>query len=220
MILTLAAGLLAGLAAWLGWRPHVIDVIKPPRHSVNSKGIVLNVTNRREVAAVNARNAGLVFSLLGASLAAGLGAAGGLSLIDPRAVRASLMGLAIGAAGGATISLAVLPLYNDYQARHPDEAARDLILPLLVHAGIWSGVAAAAGLVYGLGLGERKMMPRIVLGGLIGALLGTVAYELVGAVAFPAAQTTQFVSATWTTQDCCPPRRHHPRRRRCGSLRR
>ena len=98
------------------------------------------------------------------------------------------------------MSLALLPLYNNYQARHPDEAARDLILPLLVHAGIWSGVAAVAGLAYGLGLGERKWVPRIMLGGFIGAVLGTVAYELIGAAAFPSAQTSHFVSVTWMTR--------------------
>ena len=61
--LTLAAGLLAGLAAWLGGEAS-LDLIKPPRHSVNSKGVVLNITDRREVAAANAKNAGLAFSLL------------------------------------------------------------------------------------------------------------------------------------------------------------
>ncbi len=198
--LTLAAGLLAGLVAWLGGEAS-LNVIKPPRHSVNSKGVVLNITNRREVAAANAKNAGLAFSLLGASLGAGMGLAGGLSRRSTRvAALASLLGLAMGAAGGAGMSLALLPLYNEYQARHPDEAARDLILPLLVHAGIWSGVAAIAGLAYALGLGERRWVPRIMLGGFIGAALGTVTYELLGALVFPAAQTTQFVSATWATR--------------------
>ena len=42
--------------------------------------------------------------------------------------------------------------------------------------------------------------PRIMLGGFIGAALGTVTYELLGATVFPAAQTTQFVSATWATR--------------------
>ena len=94
----------------------------------------------------------------------------------------------------------MLPPYNDYKAQHPDEAARDLILPLLVHAGIWSAVGALAGLAYAFGLGDRRPLVRIMLGGLAGAALGTLAYELIGAAAFPAAQTTQFVSATWPTR--------------------
>ena len=38
-------------------------MIKPPRHAVNSKGLVLNLTDRREVAAADAKNAGLAFAL-------------------------------------------------------------------------------------------------------------------------------------------------------------
>ena len=49
----------------------------------------------------------------------------------------------------------ILPAYNAYQQRHPDEASRDLVLPLLVHAGIWSAVGAAGGLALALGLDER-----------------------------------------------------------------
>jgi len=197
---TLVAGVVAGLVAWLGGEA-CLNRIKPPRHAVNSKGLVLNITDRREVAVADAKNAGLAFAFLGASLGAGLGVAGGLARRSDRAAAAAaLLGLIVGAAGGAGMSLALLPPYNDYKARHPDEAARDLILPLLVHAGIWSAVGALGGLAYGLGLGVRRWLPRIVLGGLAGAALGTMAYELIGAVAFPAAQTTQFVSATWPTR--------------------
>ena len=197
---TLVAGVVAGLVAWLGGEA-CLNRIKPPRHAVNSKGLVLNITDRREVAIADAKNAGLAFAFLGASLGMGLGIAGGVARRSVRAAAAAaLLGLIVGAAGGAGMSLALLPPYNDYKALHPDEAARDVILPLLVHAGIWSAVGAFGGLAYGLGLGVRRWLPRIVLGGLAGAALGTITYELIGAVAFPAAQTTQFVSATWTTR--------------------
>ncbi len=39
-----------------------------------------------------------------------------------------------------------------------------------------------------------------MLGGLAGAALGAAAYELIGAGAFPAAQTARFVSTTWETR--------------------
>ena len=76
-VVTLTAGALAGLAAWVGGE-LCLDLFKPPRHAANSKGLVLNITSRREVALANARNAGLAFSLLGAALGAGLGIAGGV----------------------------------------------------------------------------------------------------------------------------------------------
>jgi hypothetical protein len=199
-LLTLVAGAFAGFVAWLGGEA-CLDRIKPPRHAVNSKGLVLNITNRREIAVADAKNAGLAFALLGASLGTGLGVAGGVARRSARkATAAALIGLIVGAGGGAGMSLALLPAYNGYKARNADEAARDLILPLLVHSGIWSAVGGLAGLAYGLGLGERRRVPRIMLGGLVGAAVGTMAYELIGAAAFPAAQTTQFVSATWPTR--------------------
>jgi hypothetical protein len=198
--LTMLTALVTGLAAWLGGEA-CLNLIKPPRHAANSKGLVLNITDRREVASAEAKNAALAFALLGGLLAAGLGAAGGFSRRSTRAARsAALLGLVVGACGAAGTSLALLSSYNVYKARNPDEAARDLILPLLVHAGIWSAVGAFAGLAYGYGLGDRRWLPRIVLGGLVGAAVGTVAYELIGAAAFPAAQTAQFVSATWPTR--------------------
>src|SRR4051794_20687151 len=70
----LGAGLLAGLIAWLGGE-FCVDRIKPPRHAANSKGLVLNVTDRAEVATADAKNAGLAFAILGASIGLGLGVA-------------------------------------------------------------------------------------------------------------------------------------------------
>jgi MFS family permease len=197
---TLVAGVVAGLVAWLGGEA-CLNRIKPPRHAVNSKGLVLNLTDRREVSIADAKNAGLAFAFLGTSLGVGLGVAGGLTRRSGRAATAAaLLGLIVGAAAGAGMSLALLPPYNGYKAQHPDEASRDVILPLLVHAGIWSAVGASGGLAFGFGLGARRVLPRIVLGGIAGAALGTIVYELIGAVAFPAAQTTQFVSATGPTR--------------------
>ena len=195
----LGAGLLAGVVSWLGGEAcH--ELIKPPRHTVNSHGMTLRVTDRREEAAAVAKNAGLAFLLLGAALGGGLGAAGGLARGSRRAaVQATGAGLVLGIVAAGGMSLALLPAYNAYQRRHPDEAARDLLWPLLVHAGIWSAAGAAGGLALALGLGGRGAIPRAMLGGFLGAAVGTVAYELAGAF-FPAARTSQFVSATWETR--------------------
>ncbi len=190
---------MAGLLSWLGGE-ECLELIKPPRHSVNSKGLTLRVTSRREEAAVVAKNAGLAFLLLGAALGGALGAAGGLSRRSRRAaVQAAWIGGVMGVVAAAGMSLALLPAYNAYQRRYPDEASRDLVLPLLVHAGIWSALGAAGGLALGVGLGERARIPRIALGGFLGAAVGAAAYEVIGAF-FPAARTAQFVSATWETR--------------------
>jgi hypothetical protein len=195
----LVAGLVAGVVSWLGGE-GCVELIKPPRHAVNAHGMTLRVTDRRGEAVAVARNAGLAFLILGAALGGGLGAAGGLARGSrPVAVRATWAGLVLGIVAAGAMSLALLPAYNAYQRRYPDEASRDLLLPLLVHAGIWSAVGAVGGLALALGLGGRSTIPRAVLGGFLGAAVGTVAYELAGAL-FPAARTAQFVSATWQTR--------------------
>jgi hypothetical protein len=163
----LGAGFVAGLVSWLGGE-GCIELIKAPRHSVNAKGLALRIIIRRDEMVAVAKNAGLAFLVLGAALGGALGAAGGLARRSRRAaVLAAGIGLVTGVVAAGGMSLALLPAYNDYQRRHPDEAARDLILPLLVHAGIWSAVGAAGGLALGVGLGERAGLPRAVLGGLL-----------------------------------------------------
>ncbi len=195
----IGAGLVAGIASWLGGE-GCVELIKPPFHAVNSHGLTLRITDRRGEAAAMARNAGLAFLLLGAAIGGGLGAAGGLARRSRRAViGAACAGLVLGTVATGLMSLAVLPSYNAYKFRHPDEAARDLLLPLLVHAGIWSAAGAAGGLALALGLGERRLMARAALGGFLGAAVGTVIYEFLGAL-FPAARTARFVSATWETR--------------------
>jgi len=200
----MGAGLVAGLVAWLGGE-GCIELIKPPRHAVNSKGLTLNVASRWEEAVAVAKNSGLAFLILGAALGTTLGAAGGLARRCRRAtVTAAPTGLVMGMVVSGCLSAVILPAYTAYQLRHPDEASRDLVLPLLVHVGIWSGVGAVGGLALGLGLGlglrERGFLIRAVEGGFIGAAIGAAAYELIGAFAFPAARTAQFVSATWETR--------------------
>jgi hypothetical protein len=196
----LAAGVVAGLVGWLGGEA-CRDVIRPRRHPVNSRGIILNVVSPRDQDLADAKNAGLAFAWLGAVLGAGLGAAGGLARHSGRAaIAAAWFGVAMGAVACAAMSVALLPLYNAYRHRNPDEASRDLMFPLLVHAGIWSAAGAAGGAAFGLGMGTRGSMPRAVLGGLAGAAVAAAVYELIGVVAFPDAGTTRFVSSTWPTR--------------------
>ena len=82
-------------------------------------------------------------------------------------------------------SLLVLP----YFFRNQDPHSQDLMLPLLTLGSICSAVGAAGGLAFGVGLGGRDRWMKSLLGGLLGAGLGTVVYEVVGALAFPADKT-------------------------------
>ena len=51
-------------------------------------------------------------------------------------------------------------MYHAYHERHPDEASRDMIYPLLVHLGVWSAVGATGGLAFGIGLGAPRPAAR------------------------------------------------------------
>lgn len=193
-ILVLTAGMMAGVVAGVAGE-ICASFFRPPRHAVNSKGVVLQVTDRREEAATDAKNAGLAFVILGAALGASLGAAGGLLRDSNRAAGwAAVLGLTVGALGAAGAAAVVLPIFNSYKLRHPDEASASLILPLLVQAGVCSVIGAAGGLAFGRGLGGRGVPAHAILGGITGAVIAAATYELIGAITIPGADTTRFIA--------------------------
>lgn len=193
-ILMLMAGMMAGVLAGIAGE-FCAAFFRPPRHAVNSKGVVLQVTDRREEAATDAKNAGLAFAILGAALGASLGAAGGfLRGSNQAAGWAAVLGLTLGALGGAGASAAVFPAFNHYKLRHPDEASASLVLPLLIQAGICSIIGAAGGLAFGRGLGVRGVPVQAIFGGIVGAILAASTYEIVGAIILPGADTTRFIA--------------------------
>jgi hypothetical protein len=196
-VLSLAAGLVAGLAAWIigeqslhlftparEWRTGKIDVVSRLKPTVAT------------VRAADTKNAALGFSILGASLGLTLGGAGGLARRSSQpALRAGLAGLVLGGALVPAVTLAALPWY--YRAKDLDRSRDDLLLSLGTHVSIWSMAGVAGGLALGLGLGGRGRLVAALGGGLVGAVLGTVVFEFLGAVAFPIeAYTAEPVSNT------------------------
>lgn len=191
----LAAGVAAGLAAWLAGE-LVHGAYAPPSHlyGVLEKSAEL----RREHSSAQLKNATLAFGLLGAILGLFLGAAGGMARRAAGAgVLAGLVGLAAGAAAGAGMALALVPIFD----RNVLLASDSLLFPLLIHGGIWGLLGAAGGLAFGLGLGvDKASVVRGVLGGTAGALLGTVVYELLGVMLTPLAETSRPLSITPATR--------------------
>jgi hypothetical protein len=102
---------------------------------------------------------------------------------------------------GTVSSLGLLPVYFRALDVAQEELSRDLVLPLMIHCGIWAACGLAAGTAFGLGL--RLGMAQIArsgIGGLIGAALGGSIYELMGAMVFPDHMTTSPLSLTWSTR--------------------
>jgi hypothetical protein len=151
----------------------------------------LIAANRQSRESAHSRGGATAFGILGATLGLTLGLAGGLSRRAPgAALTAGVVGSVLAGAAGAGVTMGLVPLYFQNQ----DPQSNSLLLPLLIHGGIWSAIGLAAGLAFGIGLGGRGRVLRAGLGGLLGAIVGTLLFEIMGAIAFPTAKTHYPVS--------------------------
>jgi hypothetical protein len=193
----LLAGLVAGLISWYAgeltyeWFPAEL---RPAKTSMGQD--VMDVTP--ETARVSVTKSALFSSaLLGGTLGLCFGLAGGLSRGAVRmAMAAGLFGLVLAAAAGFSATYALLRVYFATRA----DSAESIGSSLVIHAAIWSAIAAFAGLALGLGLADKRRAPRALLGAAVGGALGAVIYEVAGCIAFPYAKTTQMISVTWETR--------------------
>jgi hypothetical protein len=199
--LALAAGVVAGVAAWLAGEA-TLNTFVPPSHDENVMGQTIRKVEFEDQSRADYRNALVAFAWLGGLLGAAMGLAGGLARPSHRAgAGAAAIGLILGLVSAVVASAAFLPIYFHALDRSKEELSRDLMIPLLVHAGIWSVCGLAGGIALGIGLGGG--WPRIVkagLGGLMGAAIAAAAYEILGAWAFAADHATSPVSWTVTTR--------------------
>jgi hypothetical protein len=124
------------------------------------------------------QNGAVAYAILGAFLSAGLGLTAGWlgkGRDRSRLIQAGVLGLVLGGAVGAITSYALFPWYFDQM-----ESA-DLTRSILIHLGIWAAIGAAAGTAFGFGLGRRNSFGQALVGGMTGAAIGTLLYDLGGA---------------------------------------
>jgi hypothetical protein len=172
-----AAALVAGMVAWgIGERTHELFV---PSRAGDSRDFSALV---RSKAITDRQNAAIVFGALGALLGLFSGAAGGAL---GRSIRggagAALAGLVLGGLGAAVAAYGLTPIFNHF---YSDEAP-SLVLPFLVRGGIWAIAGMAAGLALGWGSRGRGGIPGALIGGLVGAACGTIAFEVANGLLFP-----------------------------------
>jgi hypothetical protein len=183
-------GLLAGLASF-GVGEAVYEII--PAEGIQQRdrrtGREFIGPSAETVNMAAAKNAALAFGALGLCLGGFLGIAGGLAR---RSTSATVTG-----GLGAGVSRALLPFL--IKAQH-DYGENELIVSLIMHGSIWGLLGASAGLAFVVGLGERRLVGRALTAGLVGAVLGAVAFEMIGAVSFTSANTNHPISDTWTTR--------------------
>ena len=111
---------------------------------------------------------------------------------------AGLLGLLLGAGLGAGVSLATLSAFAKAQFTFSEY---DIFLSMAMHGLIWGLCGAEAGLAFAVGLGGgRRRLALAPAAGLVGAVLGAIAFELAGAGLFPLASTGDPVSTTWASR--------------------
>jgi len=191
------AGLLAVLVAF-GVGETIYELIPTQKVGVDTMGQIVIAPTARTASVAEARNAALTFGVFGACLGGFLGIAGGLARRSASAmVVAGLLGSILGLALGAGVSCALLPFFLKTQPAYPEY---ELIISMIMHGSIWGLTGAAAGLAFAVGLGERRLHARALAAGFVGAVLGAIAFELIGAGFFPLASTGQPISTTWPTR--------------------
>ncbi len=192
-VVVLVLALLGGGLAWLVGET-MLDYFRPSREAA-AQAYNFQALGR-EMAKASAKNGAVAFGALGSLLGAAMGLAGGVAR---RSVIASLVGmlagLILGALAGALPSFAIMPWYWNH--RNDELVMTSLTVPLLIHAGLWSGAGLAAGLAFGMGSGFKgRRLVGVLLAGLAGAVVGTIVYEFLGGLLFPMARTVEPFSAT------------------------
>jgi hypothetical protein len=197
----LGAGLLAGVASWLIGE-LVCNAFKPPLQIHHVMGQVIKKATFEDQSAADFRNATLAFTVLGGLMGAALGMAGGLARKSTVAgSMAAAVGVVLGSLMGAGASLGLLPVYFRALDVAQEELSHDLVLPLVIHGGIWAACGLAGGVAFGLGLRTGVVQIAMTgIGGLIGAALGAGIYELIGAMVFADDMTTRPLSLSWSTR--------------------
>jgi hypothetical protein len=190
------AAMAAGLAAWVVTERGTFRV-QPVAEKVHIMGVESMAPTVRTRTAAAQREVMGVLMAFGTLLGLGMGLAGA---IPARSWRRAFVACVIGALAGLLAGILptgiVLPLYHRAQER----GGGDLSNSLLMHLGLWVPLGAAAGLGYGIGRIEPRRWWITVVGGAVGAAIGTLVYDVLGAFLFPLAETGKPISEAWITR--------------------
>ena len=189
----LAAWLVAGILAW-GIGEKTYDYYRSAGKAGDSRDFT--AMNREKGIGIKV-NSAIAFGTFGAILGILSGAAGGaLRRWIPGGASAALVGLLLGGIGGAVVSYGLAPIF----ARLYSDESPSLVLSFLVRGGIWAVVGMTAGLALGWGWQGLRGVPRALIGGLAGGVCGTIGFEVVNAVLFPADRNDAVIPSSMQTR--------------------
>lgn len=193
VILYLLTAALAGFAGWKIGESNREYATVPLE--ISSKAYQFAELNA-ETVRVNSINGSLVYGGLGLCLAVAtilstkLAARGQCPPVLP-----SIAAFAGVVALSAAPSFLMMPAFAASADRDP--GSLDLTMPLLIHLGLWAPIGAGIGLLFGI-LRKRGIAGTIesTLAGAVGATLGTVAFEFLGAIVMPTDKTNEPMPGT------------------------
>ena len=193
----IAGALTAGLLAFaIGEKTY--ELIPAKNVPIDTMGHVSIGPSAATARVAAARNGSITFGVLGICLGGCLGLAGGLARRSVAAAgKAGLLGAVLALILAVATSPPLLPFFLK---AIPDQPDYDLIFSMVMHGTIWGLIGAAAGLAFAVGLGERRLIGPALLAGLAGAVLGAIAFDLIGGALFPLADTGMPISRTLPTR--------------------
>ncbi|MDR3619887.1 MAG: hypothetical protein P4L85_11105 [Paludisphaera borealis] len=194
-LLTFVSCFIAGVVAWGVGETSLVRVeakLVPLVTMGNKHEGTTAATERAALIATASRNS----AVLGAALGLAMAAAGGLIRRKPAgALRAALTGAALGGVAGGLAALGSVTLY----LKASPSFENDLIPSLIMHGAISIALGVVAAFAFGLGIGTDKTWGRrvqLLAGGGGGALLGAVAFQVVGGLLLPIDGTAEPISTT------------------------
>jgi hypothetical protein len=187
-IIIVGSALIAGSLAALGGELTYHGLHKEPQYpasfsslSSSERAVARAVVRFNTRVAVETTKATAAYGLLGVALGVALGLAGGLPGRSRHvSLRGAVIGGVLGGIAGAALSMAFVPLFFQLTA----DAITALPLLLLTHAAIFAGIGAASGAALGWESGNRWVILKCAVGGVVGALVATLAIEVINVAAF------------------------------------
>jgi hypothetical protein len=194
-LLTFASCFIAGVVAWGIGETRLVQV-EAKRVPLVTMGQKHEGTTAATERAAQIATASRNLAVLGAALGLAMAATGGLIRRSKAgAIGAALAGAALGGVAGGLVALGSVTLYTNASPSFED----DLVPSLIMHGAISTVIGIAAAFALGLGLGTdgaRGRRVRLLVGGGLGALLGAVAFQIVGGLLLPIEGTADPVAAT------------------------
>lgn len=195
--LALLAGMIAGLVSWAGGEA-IYGRFIPPLIATGGFPSIEEIEAAEQARRDGAnKEASLTAAMLGASLGLTLGLAGGFVAGNARkSMKAAMAGLNVGGLGSGAAAWLLTPVFlKNY---NPDTDV--MLLAIAIYGSISMVSGAIAGLAFGMGLrsdptnSPSGLLGSTLQGGLMGAALAVVVFQVAGMIAFPLSQTTLPVS--------------------------